>query len=188
MWQQFCALRPDLDCGGRLVTLQLGAGCSAAAIERGQPKDCSMGFSPNEGLVMATRAGDIDSGLLLHLQREFGYDAQSLATLLSHESGLLGLSNGQSSSAGELAASDSPAARLALKIYCRRIAKYVGAYATVLGGLDGLVFGGGVGTNVTAVREQVLSRLGFLGTFDVRTVTADEELVLATHALRERRP
>ncbi len=182
MWQQFAVLRPDLDRGGRLVTLQLGAGCSVAAILRSEPQDCSMGFSPNEGLVMATRAGDIDSGLLLHLQRELGYDAQSLEALLTRQSGLIGLSDGVSSSAGELTASRAPAAQLAVDIYCYRAAKYVGAYATVLSGIDGVVFGGGVGTNVAPIRDRIVSRLGYLGSIDVRTLQVDEELALAQDA------
>jgi acetate kinase len=169
MWREFSVRRPQLDRGGRLITLQLGAGCSAAAVLNGAPQDTSMGFSPFEGLVMATRAGDIDAGLLLHLQRELGYDIRTLEQLLSRESGLLGLSSGErgdsaaSASASELLRSGSRAAEIAIDIYCRRIAKYIGAYATVLGGLDGIVFGGGVGENVAGVRERVVSRLQFLG-------------------------
>jgi acetate kinase len=169
MWREFSAQRPDLDRGGRLVTLQLGAGCSAAAILNGAPQDTSMGFSPLEGLVMATRAGDIDAGLLLHLQRELGYDVHTLEHLLTRESGLLGLSDSlrddarASASVSELLQSTDPAHQLAIDVYCRRVAKYVGAYAAVLGGLDGVVFGGGVGENVPAIRARVLTQLGFLG-------------------------
>jgi acetate kinase len=169
MWREFSAQRPGLDRGGRLVTLQLGAGCSAAAILNGTPQDTSMGFSPLEGLVMATRAGDIDAGLLLHLQRELGYDVHTLEHLLTRESGLLGLSSqtrdddSASASVSVLLRSTEPAHQLAIEIYCRRIAKYVGAFATVLGGLDGIVFGGGVGENVPEVRARVLRSLEFLG-------------------------
>jgi acetate kinase len=169
MWREFSAQRPGLDRGGRLVTLQLGAGCSAAAILNGAPQDTSMGFSPLEGLVMATRAGDLDAGLLLHMQRELGYDVHTLEHLLTRESGLLGMSSranddsSASASVSELLNSTDPVHQAAIEIYCRRVAKYVGAYAAVLGGLDGIVFGGGVGENVPAVRARVLRSLEFLG-------------------------
>lgn len=200
MYKQFSALRPDLERGGRLVTLQLGGGCSAAAILNGTPQDTSMGFSPLEGLVMATRAGDIDAGLLVHLQRALGYDAAAVESLLLRESGLLGLS-GTSSSAGDLLTADTPAARRALDIYCRRVAKYIAAYASVLGGLDVIGFGGGVGENVPAVRKSILERLAFLGvqvddarnlaggkissdssSIDCRVLAVDEESELAAAA------
>lgn len=202
MWKQFAALRPDLDRGGRLVTLQLGGGCSAAAVLNGVPQDTSMGFSPLEGLVMATRAGDIDAGLLVHLQRELGYDPMTLESLLLRESGLQGLS-GLSSSAGELLRADDPHAALALDIYCRRAAKYVASYAAVLGGIDGIGFGGGVGENVPEVRAAILARLAFMGvqvdtarnraggristddsSVDCRVLTVDEESELADAAAR----
>ncbi|MFZ5493191.1 MAG: acetate/propionate family kinase [Pseudomonadota bacterium] len=147
--------------GGRVVTLQLGAGCSAAAIADGRPLDTSMGFTPLEGLVMATRCGDVDPGLLLHLQRATGLDAAQMEELLSRQSGLLGLAG--SADMAALLADPSPQARLAVELYCQRIRKYIGAYAAVLGGLDGIVFGGGVGEHAPAVRARVLADMQWLG-------------------------
>lgn len=162
MWRRWCALRPDLPGGGRLITLQLGSGCSAAAIDRGRAVDTSMGFSPLEGLVMATRCGDLDPGVVLHLQRAAGLGPDEVETLLGRRAGLLGLS-GTTGSAGELLGLATPAAELALAVYCHRLRKYVGAYLAVLGGADGIVFGGGVGENVPPVRARALAGLGALG-------------------------
>lgn len=160
--------------GGRVVTLQLGAGCSAAAIADGRPRDTSMGFTPLEGLVMATRCGDVDPGLLLYLQRAAGLDAAQLDELLSRQSGLLGLAG--SADMAALLADPSPQARLAVDLYCQRIRKYIGAYAAVLGGLDGIVFGGGVGEHAPAVRARVLADMQWLG------VHLDEAANAATDA------
>lgn len=146
---------------GRIVTLQLGAGCSAAAIADGRPLDTSMGYTPLEGLVMATRSGDIDPGLLLHLQLAAGLDAAQMQNLLTERSGLLGLAG--SADMRALLADRSPAAARAIEIYCHRVRKYIGAYAAVLGGLDGIVFGGGVGGHAPKVRVGVLTGMEWLG-------------------------
>ena len=147
--------------GGRVVTLQLGAGCSAAAIADGRPLDTSMGYTPLEGLVMASRSGDVDPGLLLHLQQAAGLDAAQLQDTLAHRSGLLGMAGNADMAA--VLADPSPAAKLAIDVYCQRIRKYIGAYAAVLGGLDGIVFGGGVGEHAPAVRARVLGDMQWLG-------------------------
>ncbi len=147
--------------GGRIVTLQLGAGCSAAAIADGRPLDTSMGFTPLEGLVMATRSGDLDPGLLLHLLRTGSMDAAQLERMLSEQSGLLGLAG--SADMRSLLADPSPAAAHAIDVYCHRVRKYIGAYAAVLGGLDGVVFGGGVGQHAPAVRAGILAGMEWLG-------------------------
>ncbi len=147
--------------GGRVVTLQLGAGCSAAAIADGKPLDTSMGFTPLEGLVMATRSGDVDPGLLLHLQRAAGLDAAQLERLLATQSGLLGMAG--SGDMRALLADDSPDASLAVDVYCHRVRKVIGAYAAVLGGLDGIVFGGGVGEHAAPIRARVLADMDWLG-------------------------
>jgi acetate kinase len=162
MWRRWCELRPDLDAGGRVISLQLGAGCSITATARGLSQDTSMGFSPLEGLLMATRAGDIDAGLLLYLQRHAGLDADGLNRLLNEQSGLLGVS-GLSADMRVLLASSDPAARLAVELYCYRARKYVGAYLAVLGGADVILFGGGVGENAPAVRERILAGLEWAG-------------------------
>ena len=147
--------------GGRIVTLQLGAGCSAAAIAQGRPLDTSMGFTPLEGLVMATRSGDLDPGLLLHLLRTGDMDAAQLERMLSEQSGLLGLAG--SADMRSLLADPSPAAAHAIDVYCHRVRKYIGAYAAVLGGLDGVVFGGGVGEHAPAIRARILTGMEWLG-------------------------
>lgn len=146
---------------GRVVTLQLGAGCSAAAIADGQPLDTSMGFTPLEGLVMATRSGDVDPGLLLYVQRAAGLDAAQMEVMLTTQSGLLGLAG--SADMRSLLADDSPEATLAVAVYCHRVRKTIGAYAAVLGGLDGIVFGGGVGQHAPDVRRLVLADMAWLG-------------------------
>ena len=162
MWRRWCELRPDLPGGGRVVSLQLGAGCSITAVAEGRPLDTSMGFSPLEGLVMATRAGDVDPGLLLYLLREGGVSPDGLDALLNRESGLLGVS-GRSADMRELLAADDPAARLAVELYAYRARKYVGAYLAVLGGADAILFGGGVGEHAPAVRRQILAGLEWAG-------------------------
>lgn len=162
MWRAWCAQRPDLDAGGRIITLQLGAGCSATATDRGRAIDTSMGFTPLEGLMMATRCGDIDPGLLIHLQRSRGLDADALEELLTRNSGLGGVS-GISADMRELLASDDPRAALAVDMFCYRVRKYIGAYIAVLGGVDGIVFGGGIGENSPEVRRRILAGLDTLG-------------------------
>lgn len=161
MWRAWCLARPDLPGGGRIVTLQLGAGCSATAIDEGRAIDTSMGFTPGEGLLMATRSGDIDPGLIIHLLRD-GIDIDTLEDLLMREGGLAGVS-GQSGDMRVLLASDAPAAQLAIDMYCLRARKYVGAYIAALGGIDGIVFGGGVGEHLPTVRADILRGLDAFG-------------------------
>jgi acetate kinase len=155
-------LRPDLDRGGRIISIQLGAGCSIAAIDRGLPQDTSMGFSPLEGLVMSTRSGDIDAGLVTFLERTAGFAPERLERVLNKESGLLGLS-GLSGDMRMLLASKSRDAEFAIELYCYRIRKYIGAYIAVLGGIDVIVFGGGVGEHSPEVRERVLAGMEWCG-------------------------
>ncbi len=155
-------LRPDLRDGGRLISIQLGAGCSIAAIAGGQPRDISMGFSPLEGLVMATRAGDVDAGLVTYLMREAHIDPAALDHVLNNESGLFGLS-GISADLREVLASDTADARLAVDLYVYRLRKYVGAYLAALDGADGIVFGGGVGEHAPEIRDRVLSGMSWCG-------------------------
>lgn len=155
-------LRPDLDRGGRIISLQLGAGCSIAAIDRGVPQDTSMGFSPLEGLVMSTRSGDIDAGLVTFLERTAGFTAERLERVLNMESGLLGLS-GLSGDMRTLLTSKSRDAEFAIELYCYRIRKYIGAYIAVLGGIDVIVFGGGVGEHSPEVRGRILAGMEWCG-------------------------
>jgi acetate kinase len=147
----------------RLVVLHLGNGASASAISGGRPVDTSMGLTPLEGLVMGTRGGDVDPGVLLHLLRS-GHSVGELEDLLHHRSGLQGLA-GRHDFRDLLAAMDGgdEAARAAYDVYCHRLRKYVGAYLAVLGGADAVVFTAGVGQHVPRVREDALAGLSALG-------------------------
>ncbi len=160
LWQRWTELSAGES--GRVVSLQLGSGCSATAIRDGTPLDTSMGFSPNEGLVMATRSGDVDPGLVTWLQREQGLDPTATEALLNEESGLLGVS-GISGDMRELLQSTEREAEFAIELFCYRVRKYVGAYAAVLGGIDAILVGGGVGEHSPEVRDRILEGLEFLG-------------------------
>lgn len=162
LWSRWRELRPDVPDGGRVISFQLGAGCSVTAIDRGRPLDTSMGFSPLEGLVMATRSGDVDPGLVTFLQRVEGLSAADMGRLLNESSGLLGVS-GLSGDLRLLLAADDPRARLAVQLYCYRARKYLGAYLAVLGGADAILFGGGVGENAAVVRAGILDGLDWAG-------------------------
>ena len=149
----------------KLITLQLGNGCSAAAIEGGRPIDTSMGFTPLEGLVMGTRSGDIDPSLVNVIARCEKMKADEVEELLNKKSGLLGLS-GKWRDMRELLkaeqAGDAGAA-LAIDIFCYRARKYIGAYLAVLGGADAIIFGGGIGENAPSVRSRILSGMDWCG-------------------------
>jgi acetate kinase len=162
MWRRWCELRPDLPGGGRIITMQLGGGCSITALAEGRPLDTSMGFSPLEGLVMATRSGDIDPAVVPYLQRQLGITSEEVIDRLNRESGLQGLS-ALSSNPGTLLQAADAQAQFAVELYCYRVRKYVGAYLAVLGGCDGLVFGGGVGEHVPGVRGRILAGLEWAG-------------------------
>jgi acetate kinase len=158
-WTQ---LHPDLPLGGRVITLQMGGGVSAAAIERGKPLDTSMGFSPLEGLVMATRSGDLDPAVVPYLEKRLGKKSDDIMGLLNRESGVGGMSGGVTDLA-RLAADPSPQSQFSVDLYCYRARKYIGAYLAVLGGCDGIVFGGGVGEHVPAVRQRMLAGMSWAG-------------------------
>ncbi len=150
--------------GLRLVTCHLGAGASLAAVLNGRSVDTTMGFTPLEGLVMATRSGSVDPGLLLWLQEHAGMSAAELAITLEHRSGLLGLAGTAdmrmivtSAEAGD------PAAGLALDVYVHRLRAAIAAMAASMNGMDGLVFTGGVGENAPTVRKRAAEGLAFLG-------------------------
>jgi acetate kinase len=145
----------------RLVVCHLGGGCSVTAVLDGRSVDTTMGFSPLEGVPMATRAGTIDPEILLYLQRHEHATSDELERALEHESGLLAL--GGSARVEELEASSEPRAKLALSVFCYRVAAAVASMTSALGGLDGLVFTAGIGEGSPFVRQQVCGRLGFLG-------------------------
>jgi acetate kinase len=149
----------------RLVTLHLGNGASACAIEYGHSTETSMGLTPLEGLVMGTRAGDVDAGVLLALLRSGEFDADALDTLLNKQSGLAGLS-GVGNDLRDIEAraeAGDDRCRLAIAVFAHRVRKYIGAYAAVMGGLDAVVLTAGIGENAKAMRRRILQRLDFLG-------------------------
>lgn len=161
MWLRWRELRPEIRDGGCVISLQLGAGCSITAIRDGHAVDTSMGFSPLEGLVMATRSGDVDPGVLLYLLREGGMTVDELDRLLNQESGLRGMAG--DSDMRRLLDSAEATAQLTVELYCYRARKYVGAYLAVLGGVDAILFGGGVGEHAPEIRERILAGMEWTG-------------------------
>jgi len=150
--------------GLRLVIAHLGNGASVSAVRDGVCVDTSMGFTPLEGLMMATRSGTVDPGLLIYLLRHKGLDAEELDNALNHESGLLGVS-GISSDLRKILSElpHNPDARLAVEVYVHRIVKIIGAMAATLGGIDALVFTAGVGEGSPEIRKRVCEKLKYLG-------------------------
>lgn len=150
----------------KVITCHLGNGASIAAVRHGKSIDTSMGFTPLEGLVMGTRCGDIDPAIVIYLQQNLGMSVEKVYDLLNKKSGMLGLTNNLSSDMRDIedaAHSGNEIAQLALDIYVYRIAKYIGAYAAAMNGVDAIVFTAGVGENSPYVREKVCEYLGFLG-------------------------
>ena len=149
----------------RIITCHLGGGCSVAAVEYGRSVETSMGMTPLEGLVMGTRSGDVDPGVLLMLMREEGLSVDELDELLNRESGLTGLS-GVGNDMRDIenrAAEGDERCREAIQVFCHRVRKYIGAYAAVMGGVDAIVFTAGIGQNSATVRHRIAQRLDFLG-------------------------
>lgn len=148
----------------KTIVLHLGNGASATAVDGGRSIDTSMGLTPLEGLVMGTRSGDLDPGILLHLTRVAGLSVDELDTLLNRRSGLAGLTGSSDMrDVVRLADSGAPDAALALDVWAHRIRHYIGAYAAQLGGLDAVVFTAGIGENNPALRARALAGLSFLG-------------------------
>ena len=196
---------PGAKADGRLVVAHLGNGASMAALHEGRSIDTTMGFTPTGGLVMGTRSGDLDPGLLLYLLQQKGMAPAALHELLNRRCGLLGVS-GLSSDMQDLLHQEAghPDAALAISLFCYQAAKFVGALAAALGGLDELVFTGGIGENSAEIRSRICERLQFLGVeleasrnsanagvisrdaspIAVRVVKTNEELMMARHADR----
>ena len=148
----------------KLITLHLGNGASAAAIAQGQSVDTSMGMTPLEGLVMGTRCGDMDPAIHFYLARNTALDFDEIESLLNKESGLKGICGANDMrEVHRLADAGDARAELALQMYCYRIKKYIGAYYAALGGLDAVVFTGGIGANDAWVREHCCTGLDALG-------------------------
>lgn len=148
----------------RLIVLHLGNGASVAAVAGGRSVDTSMGLTPLEGLVMGTRAGDLDPAIVAHLVRAEGVTAETVDGWLNERSGLLGLS-GRSADVRDLLAAESTdaRARLALDVFCYRARKYVGAYLAALGGADALIFTGGIGEHAPEIRARICAGLDWCG-------------------------
>jgi acetate kinase len=194
---------PALGVPARLVVAHLGNGASLCAIADGRSVDTSMGLTPSGGIPMGTRSGDLDPGVVLFLARVGHLDSNALESVLNHDSGLAGLSDGISDlrELTDTANKGSATADQAIAIFCRSIAKTIASYAAVLGGLDCLVFTGGIGEHSVLVREHVCRQLGFLGLaldpdanrrnaatisqqaspIGVRVLTADEDGRIAHH-------
>ncbi len=183
----------------------LGNGASMAAVLRGKSQDTSMGFTPAGGLVMGTRTGDLDPGVLVYLAESQGYSPEQLSRLVNKQSGLAGIS-GVSSNMRELleARAANPAAAEAVEVFCYQARKFLGAYAAALGGLDTIVFAGGIGENSDYVRAHICAELEFLGVrvdpernsahaevispdagpVCLRVIKTDEDLMIARHTYR----
>jgi acetate kinase len=148
----------------RLITCHLGNGCSVCAVEYGRSVETSMGMTPLEGLAMGTRCGDLDPGVILHLLRS-GYGVDDLDRLLNEQSGLAGMSGAGKDlrDIEQRAAAGDEDCRLALHVFAHRLRKYIGAYAAVMGGVDAIVFTGGIGQHSALIRHRACQRLEFLG-------------------------
>jgi acetate kinase len=190
---------------GRIVIAHLGNGASMAAIHHGKSQETSMGFTPMAGLPMGTRCGDIDPGVLLYLMENKKMTVKAVSDLLNKESGLLGVS-GSSADMQDLLEREKgdPRAALAIELFCRRVKEYLGAYAAALGGLDLVVFTGGIGQHSPQVRERVCAGLEFLGIaldlpanrenegvisvrrspVKVRVIKTNEEVMVGRHTAR----
>ena len=187
---------------GRLIIAHLGGGASMTAVKDGHSMDTTMGLTPLGGLVMGTRCGDLDPGVPIYLMRTHKLSVGALDNLLTHQSGLLGVS-GSSSDMEELLEkeADDPRAAEAITLFCYQAKKFLGALAAALGGLDTLIFTGGIGENSSAIRERICQDMEFLGIHldeacnqanapvissesspvMVRVMPTDEELIIARH-------
>jgi acetate kinase len=149
---------------GRVILAHLGNGASLAAVHDGKPVDTSMSFTPTAGVPMSTRSGDLDPGLLWYLARTEGLDARRFNEMVNFQSGLLGVSE-TSSDMHDLLDRETQDVRAAeaVALFCYQVKKWIGAFAAALGGLDTLVFAGGIGENAPAIRARICDGLGFLG-------------------------
>lgn len=150
----------------RIITLHLGNGCSACAIVGGESVDTSMGFTPLEGLVMGTRAGDLDAALLDYIAAKEGLSLPQVEAMLNNQSGLLGVSgltNDMRDLLAEAHEHDDRRARLAITMFCYRVRKYIGAYLAAMGGADAVVFAGGIGENAPEIRAEICAGFEWAG-------------------------
>ncbi len=174
---------------GRVIVAHLGNGASLCAMKGGKSIDTTMGMTALDGLPMGTRCGSLDPGALIYMIRDMGMGVERAEHVLYHDSGLKGLS-GQTNDVRALLASRNPTARFALDYFALKTAQLMGMMAVALGGVDGIVFTGGIGENATPVRKAILKRLEFLKPFRTLVISANEERMMAMHAqrlLREKR-
>ncbi len=170
---------------GRIILAHLGNGASLAAVRDGKSIDTSMGFTPTAGLVMSTRSGDVDPGLISFLWRSEQMTAAQFDKMMNHESGLLGVSE-TSSDMRDLLDCETQDVRAAeaVALFCYQVKKWIGAYAAALGGLDTLVFAGGIGEHALVIRSRVCAGLEFLGIDIEEKQNAANESVISTKASR----
>jgi len=175
-------LPPD---SGRTIIAHLGSGASICALRDGVPVDTSMGFTALGGLMMGTRPGDLDPGVILRLLQNDGFDVATLSDFLYHRCGLLGVSGSTSDMKTllESAASDARAAA-AIELFVYQLVKHIGSMVAVLGGLDTFVFTGGIGEHAEPIRTQVVAKLGYLGAIRILVIPTDENLMIARHTAR----
>ncbi|MBQ2025759.1 MAG: acetate kinase [Paludibacteraceae bacterium] len=178
---QFLGIKPE---GTKIITCHVGNGGSITAVKDGKSIDTSMGFTPLEGLLMGTRSGDIDAGAVTYLMDKEGLDTKGISDYLNKKSGVAGIS-GLSSDMRDIEAADKagmPKAVLAMSMYSYKIKKYIGAYTAALGGVDVIVFTGGVGENQIGLRAQICKELAFMGIEldEKANDTKGEEIVITT--------
>lgn len=168
---------------GRVIAAHLGNGASLCAMRGGRSVDTTMGMTALDGLPMGTRCGALDPGAVIYMLRDLGLSAEALEQRLYEQSGLKGLS-GLSNDVAELLASDDPKARFALDYFALKVAQYIAMLSVSLGGLDGIVFTGGIGEYAAPVREAILARVACFSQPRVLTLPANEERMMAMEALR----
>ena len=166
---------------GRVVVAHLGNGASLCAMRGGRSIDTTMGMTALDGLPMGTRCGALDAGAVLYMLQALGMSPEEVSTSLYERSGLLGLS-GLTNDVETLLASGEPDARFALDYFALKVAQFAAAMAVSMGGIDGIVFTGGIGEHAAPVRAAIVERLRFLGDFQVLTIPANEERIMAVQA------
>ena len=167
---------------GRVVAAHLGNGASLCAMQAGRSIDTTMGMTALDGLPMGTRCGALDAGAVLFMLQGLGMSAEDISNALYERSGLLGLS-GLSNDVQTLLASSDPRARFALDVFAMRVAQFSAAMAAAMGGIDALVFTGGIGEHAGPIRDAIVERLRFLGEFEILVIKANEEQVMALQAM-----
>lgn len=177
-YQHIADVMPEALHDKRVIVAHLGGGASACAMHNRKSVTSTMGFSTLDGLMMGTRCGSLDPGVLLYLLTEKNMSVPELSNLLYHESGLKGVS-GLSDDMQVLLASNSPAAQEAIELYCTLAAKEMAAMLPALGGVDAFIFTGGIGENAAQIRDRILKLLLWVGEFEVYVIPTDEELVIA---------